>query len=134
VRAFVVEDFDKVVEPGLLLEEVASGRPRGFFLQGEMHALMAAVLLGMAGLDPFNANTQPEPPDRETAQADREFPAAHLPRRVGRMVRQIEEYEEDLITIATNSRQAGVGSHSDVDPFCAQAKAAQVQRAGKHII
>jgi hypothetical protein len=30
-----------------------------------MHALVAAVLLGMAGLDPFNADPQAEPPDRE---------------------------------------------------------------------
>jgi hypothetical protein len=70
VRTFVVEDFDKVVEPGLLLKEVCSGGLGGFFLQGQMHALMAAVLLGMARPDPFNANTQPEPPDREFAQVE----------------------------------------------------------------
>src|SRR5713101_6299846 len=35
-----------------------------------MHAFMAAVLLRMAGLDPFNANTQPEPPDRELTQVE----------------------------------------------------------------
>jgi len=33
-----------------------------------MHAFMAAVLLGMAGLDSFNANPQPEPPDCQLAQ------------------------------------------------------------------
>src|SRR5258706_397610 len=33
-----------------------------------MHALMAAVLLRMTRLDPFNANTEPEPPDRKFAQ------------------------------------------------------------------
>ena len=33
-----------------------------------MHAFMAAVLLGMAGLDSFNANPQPEPPDSKFAQ------------------------------------------------------------------
>jgi hypothetical protein len=68
MRTFVIEDFDEVVEPGLLLQEVASGRLGGFFLQGQMHALMAAILLGMARLDPFDANPQPEPPDRELAQ------------------------------------------------------------------
>src|SRR6266849_3789175 len=35
-----------------------------------MHAFMAAGLLGMARLDPFNANPQPEPPDREFAQVE----------------------------------------------------------------
>jgi len=33
-----------------------------------MHALVAAVLLRMTRLDPFNANTEPEPPDRKFAQ------------------------------------------------------------------
>src|SRR5580693_2953534 len=35
-----------------------------------MHALMTAVLLRMARLDPFNAHTQSEPPDRELAQIE----------------------------------------------------------------
>ena len=58
VRAFVVEDVDKFVKAGLLLQEVARGRLGGFFLQGEVHAFMAAVLLGMAGLDAFDANAE----------------------------------------------------------------------------
>src|SRR5215831_16750841 len=33
-----------------------------------MHAFMAAVLLGVARLNPLDANTKPEPPDRELAQ------------------------------------------------------------------
>src|ERR1700693_3480986 len=33
-----------------------------------MHALMAAVLLGMTGFDAFNSNPQPEPPDSKFAQ------------------------------------------------------------------
>src|SRR5207302_9269187 len=40
----------------------------GFFFQGQMHAFMTAVLLGVARLNPLNANTEPEPPDRELAQ------------------------------------------------------------------
>jgi hypothetical protein len=32
VRRFVVEDFDEVVEAGLLLKKVAGGRLGGFFL------------------------------------------------------------------------------------------------------
>jgi hypothetical protein len=29
-----------------------------------MHTLMTAILLGMARLDPFDADAEPEPPDR----------------------------------------------------------------------
>jgi hypothetical protein len=68
VRALVIEDFHELIEAGLLLEEVAGGRLGGFFLQGEMHAFVAAILLRMAGLDAFNANAQAEPPDGELAQ------------------------------------------------------------------
>ena len=68
MRPLVVEDLDKLVEPGLLLKKIGSRRFSGFFLQGQMHALMATVLLRMTRLDPFNANTEPEPPDRKFAQ------------------------------------------------------------------
>ncbi len=68
MRTFLVKDFDEVIEAGLLLQEVCSGGLGGFFLQREMHALMAAILLGMARLDPFDTNAQAEPPDRELAQ------------------------------------------------------------------
>src|SRR2546430_226042 len=67
VRPLVVEDLDELVEPSLLLQKIGSRRLGGFSLQGQMHALMAAVLLRMTRLDPFNANTQPEPPDRQVA-------------------------------------------------------------------
>jgi hypothetical protein len=35
-----------------------------------MHALVTTILLGMAWLDSFNADTEPEPPDREFAQVE----------------------------------------------------------------
>src|SRR6266536_3284339 len=54
--------------PSLLLKKIAGRRLGGLFLQGQMHALMAAVLLGVARLNPLDANTEPEPPDRELAQ------------------------------------------------------------------
>src|SRR2546430_493778 len=63
-----VEDLDELVEPSLLLQKIGSRRLGGFSLQGQMHALMAAGLLRMTRLDPFNANTEPEPPDRKFAQ------------------------------------------------------------------
>ncbi|MGB9069909.1 MAG: hypothetical protein WCC21_15170 [Candidatus Acidiferrales bacterium] len=66
VRAFVVEDLDEVIELGLLLQEIQTRWFSRFFFQGQMHALMTAVLLGMARLDPFDA--EPEPPDRQFGQ------------------------------------------------------------------
>jgi len=65
VRTLVVEDLHELVEPRLLLQKVGSRGLGGFFFQGQMRALMAAVLLGVARLNPLAANTEPEPPDRE---------------------------------------------------------------------
>jgi hypothetical protein len=68
VRAFVVEDFDKLVEARLLLEKIAGGRFGGFFLQRQMHAFVTPVLLWMGGLDPFDADSQAQPPASEFAE------------------------------------------------------------------
>ena len=66
----MVEDLDKLVEASLLLQEV-SGRGLGsFFFQSKMHAFMPAVLLGMTGLDAFDADTETKPPDGEFAQIE----------------------------------------------------------------
>ena len=35
-----------------------------------MHALMAAVMLGMAGLDALDADAEPQPPDRELGEVE----------------------------------------------------------------
>jgi hypothetical protein len=58
VRTLVIEDLDKFVEAGLLLQEVG-----GFFLRDEMHTLMTTVLLRRTWLDPFDADPQTEPPE-----------------------------------------------------------------------
>src|SRR5438128_9554310 len=58
VRSFVVEDLDEFVEARLLLKEIGGGWFGSFFFQGEMHAFMTAVLLGMLGLDPFDADAR----------------------------------------------------------------------------
>jgi hypothetical protein len=63
MRTLAVEDVHEFVEAVLLLQEVGGGRLGGFFLQGQMHAFMAAILLGMARLDPLDANAQAKPPD-----------------------------------------------------------------------
>jgi hypothetical protein len=68
MRPLVVEDFDEIVELGLLLKKVASSGLGSLFLQSEMHALVTAVLLRMARLDPLNADAEPQPPDRQLAQ------------------------------------------------------------------
>jgi hypothetical protein len=41
VGTFVVEDVGKLIETGLLLQEVGGSRLGGLFFQGEVHALMA---------------------------------------------------------------------------------------------
>jgi len=61
VTTLLVEDLDKGIELGLLLKEIQCGRFGGFLFQGEMHALMAAILLRMTRFDAFNADSQPEP-------------------------------------------------------------------------
>jgi hypothetical protein len=52
------------------LQEVQAGRLGGFFLQGQMHPLMAAMLLRMARPDPFDADTEAKPLDRAPAQVE----------------------------------------------------------------
>ena len=56
MRSFLIELFQEGVELGLLLQDVGAGRTSGFFLQGQMHAFMPAVLLRMAGANPFNGD------------------------------------------------------------------------------
>ena len=58
VRTLLVVLLDEGIELRLLLEEVLAGRLGGFLLEGQMHALMTAVLLGMTGLDPLNLDPQ----------------------------------------------------------------------------
>ena len=64
MRALGVELLHEGIELGLLLEAVDAWRAGGFFLEREMHSLMAAVLLRTAWLDALDVNAKPEPPDR----------------------------------------------------------------------
>jgi hypothetical protein len=54
----VVEDLDKLVESGLLLQEIRGSGFGGFFLQSEVHAFVTTVLLRMARLDAFDAHAE----------------------------------------------------------------------------
>src|SRR5579864_3904776 len=55
--SFLIEFLQEGIELGLLLQEVDTRRAGGFFFEGEMHAFMTAVLLGMAGTDPLNRDS-----------------------------------------------------------------------------
>src|ERR1700745_690973 len=70
VWPFGVEFPDKVVETGLLLQAVHSGRSGCFFLQREMHALVAAVLLRVARPDALDGDAEPQPPHREFGEIE----------------------------------------------------------------
>jgi hypothetical protein len=61
-RPLVVEHVDKLVEAGLLLQEIGGRRFSGFFLQSEVQAFMTAVLLRMAWFHAFDPDPQPQPP------------------------------------------------------------------------
>ena len=69
MRALGVVAMDEPIEAPLLLQGVGGGGPRGVGLQGEMHPLMAPVLLRVPGRDALEANAETEPPDREFTPA-----------------------------------------------------------------
>jgi len=65
--ALVVVLVDEVLEFGLLLQEIATGRFGGGLFEGQMHALMPAVLLRVPWLDTLDLDAQAQPPHRQTA-------------------------------------------------------------------
>src|SRR5688572_17646904 len=68
MRPVRVVACEKVVEPGLLLQHVCSGRLRRFSFQCEMHALVPPVLLWVARFDPLDLDPQSQPPHGQLAQ------------------------------------------------------------------
>ena len=70
MRPFGIELVHEVVEAGLLLQAVQAWRAGGFLLQGEVHALVAAVLLRMARLDALDGDAEAQPPDRELGEIE----------------------------------------------------------------
>ena len=68
--SLVVVNPDEGIEALLLLQKVKRGGLGRLLLERQMHALMAAVLLGMAWLDALQADAQSQPPDREPSEAE----------------------------------------------------------------
>ncbi len=65
----VIELAAEVVEAALLGPEVSFRRPGGTRFESSVHAFVAAVLLGLAGLDEFGEDAEADPPDRERGEA-----------------------------------------------------------------
>ena len=59
---------DEGIEACLLLQDVVGGGLGRFFLQRQVHALVPAVLFGMARFGPLDLNAEPEPPHGEFAE------------------------------------------------------------------
>jgi hypothetical protein len=70
VRALGVELSDEVIEAGLLLEAIGAWRADGLLLEGQVHALMAPVLLRSTWLDALNIDAEPQPPDGELGEVE----------------------------------------------------------------
>lgn len=70
VWPFIVKFIDEAVEFSLLLKAVETGGARCLHLQGQMHALMASVLLRATRFDPFDADPKTKPPDGEFAEIE----------------------------------------------------------------
>src|SRR3546814_3711527 len=50
--------------------DLHAGRPGGFLFEGEVHALVTAVLLRLSRLDALDGDTEPEPPHRQLRQVE----------------------------------------------------------------
>ena len=79
----VVELFDEGIEADLLLQDVGAGGAGGFLLQGQVHALMTAVLLRMPGFDPFDADAEAPPPHRKPGEMEEPVGGSELDAVVG---------------------------------------------------
>jgi hypothetical protein len=62
---FEIELVREIVEAGLLLQGVHARRPGCLLFEGEVHAFVAAILLGMTWFDALDGDAQSEPPNGE---------------------------------------------------------------------
>ena len=69
MRALLVASLQKRIEARLLLQHVRRCGMCRFGLQGEVQALVPAILFGMARRDALERDPQPQPPHGELAQA-----------------------------------------------------------------
>jgi hypothetical protein len=70
MRPLAVELLEEAIEAGLLLQAVGAWRAGGLLLEGEVHALVAAVLLGVSWLDALDGDAESEPPDGELGEIE----------------------------------------------------------------
>jgi len=75
MRALMVVAVDEVIEALLMLEQVLRRGFDGFFLQRQVHPLVAVVLLWMPGFDAVNEDPKAQPPDRELAHVEQRLSA-----------------------------------------------------------
>jgi hypothetical protein len=66
----VLEFANELVKARLLLEAVHAGRSGRLLLQGEVHALVAAVLLRASGLDALDSHAKTQPPHGELREVE----------------------------------------------------------------
>ncbi len=128
VGSLGVVAVDEVVEAGLLLQKVRAGGLCGFELQGQMHALMAAVFLRTAWLDALDLDAEPEPPDRQLREVEQRIGAGEghaIVRADGR--RQTKLLEEPL------ENREGVGFFGGGEGFAADEIAAGEVGDGERI-
>jgi hypothetical protein len=76
MRPFAVIARDERIEARLLLQEVQCRGLGRFAFQRQMHALVAAILLGMTWLDALDADAQAQPPHRQACEAIERVTAA----------------------------------------------------------
>jgi hypothetical protein len=63
-----IELLDEDLKPGLLLETGHARRACGLLVQRQVHALVAAVLVRVAGLDALDGDAEPQPPHGQLRQ------------------------------------------------------------------
>jgi hypothetical protein len=72
VRPLVIELLQEGVELRPLLQEVGSRGPGCVLFERQVHALMAAILVRVAGANAFDGDAQSQSPDRETGKLKQE--------------------------------------------------------------
>jgi hypothetical protein len=65
VWPFKIELVHEFVEAGLLLQAIHARRRGCLLFESQMHALMTAILLGMAWFYALDGNAEAQPPDGE---------------------------------------------------------------------